>query len=152
MVCRSLEVASPLALVATMYSTQRNSMTIPLTMNMWHKTTIIEVLLDCGATHNFIDPRAVKSLGVGIKELRTPLTVNNVDGTITHFCNLWARQGSKTEKLGFYVANLGHDQIILGYPWFRLFNPKFDWSKNTLKGDTVEIDTAGYRQKQRTQI
>ena len=127
-------------------------------MNMWHKTTTSEALLDCGATHNFIDPRAVKSLGIGIKELRTPLTVNNVDGTvnrdgtITHFCNLWVRQGSKTEKLGFYVANLGRDRIILGYPWFRLFNPEFDWSGNALKGDTVEIDTAGYRQKRKTQI
>ena len=140
-----------------MYSTQRNSMTIPLTMNMWHKTTTIEALLDCGATHNFIDPRAVKSLGVGIKELRTPLTVNNVDGTvnrdgtITHFCNLWAWQGSKTEKLGFYVANLGRDRIILGYPWFQLFNPEFNWARNTLKGDKVEIDTAGHCQKLRTQ-
>ena len=150
MVSQTLEVASPPALVATMYSTQRNSMTIPLTMNMWHKTTTIEALLDCGATHNFIDPRTVKSLGDGIKELRTPLTVNNVDGTvnhdgtITHFCNLWARQGSRVEKLGFYIANLGRDRVILGYPWFCLFNPEFDWPKNTLKGDTVEIDTAGY--------
>ena len=111
-------------------------MTIPLTMNMWHKTTTIEALLDCGATHNFINPHAVKFLGVGIKELRTPLTVNNIDGTvnrdgtITHFCNLWAHQGSQTEKLDFYVANLGRDQIILGYPWFQLFNPNFDWLKN----------------------
>ena len=127
-------------------------------MNMWHKTTTIEALLDCGATHNFIDPHTVKSLGIGIKELHTPLTVNNVDGTvnhngtITHFCNLWAQQDSKTEKLGFYVANLGHDRIILGCPWFRLFNPEFDWSRNTLKGDTVEIDTMGYHQKQKTQI
>ena len=127
-------------------------------MNMWHKTTTIEALLDCGTTHNFIDPCAVKSLGVSIKELYTPLTVNNVDGTtnrdgtITHFCNLWAHQGSRTEKLGFYIANLGRNRVILGYPWFCLFNPEFDWSQNTLKGDTVEIDTAGYRQKQRTQI
>ena len=98
-------------------------------MNMWHKTTTIEALLDCGATHNFIDPRAVKSLGVGIKELRTPLTVNNVDGTvnrdgtITHFCNLWARQGPRTEKLGFYVANLGRNRIILGYPGSACLTP-----------------------------
>ena len=89
-------------------------------MNMWHKSTTTEALLDCGTTHNFIDPHAVKTLGIGTKELHTPLTVNNVDGTITHFCNLWARQGSRTEKLGFYVANLGRDRVILGYPWFRL--------------------------------
>ena len=82
---------------------------------MWHKMTTTEVLLDCGMTHNFIDPCAVKTLGIGTKELRIPLTVNNVDGTvnrdgtITHFCNLWARQGPRTKKLGFYEANLGRD-------------------------------------------
>lgn len=64
-------------------------------MNMWHKTTTIEALLDCSAMHNFIDPRTVKALAIGTKELHSPLTVNNVDGTfnrdrtITHFCNLW---------------------------------------------------------------
>ena len=84
-------------------------------MNMWHKMTTIEALLDCGATHNFINPHAIKTLGIGTKELRTLLTVNNVDGTvnrdrtITHFCNLWAQQGPRTEKLGFYIANLGCD-------------------------------------------
>ena len=40
-------------------------MTIPLTVNMWHKTTQLEALLDCGATHNFIDPQTVKTLSMG---------------------------------------------------------------------------------------
>ena len=56
LVWQSLMVASTLATVANMYSTQKNSMTISLTVNMWHKTTQLEALLDCGATHNFIDP------------------------------------------------------------------------------------------------
>lgn len=52
---------------------------------------------------------------MGTQELRVPLTVHNVDGTnnqggtITHYCNLWIRQGLHVEKLGFYVANLGRD-------------------------------------------
>ena len=32
----------------------------------------------------------------------------------------------------------------MGYPWFQKFNPSFNWSNNTLEGDEVEIDTAGY--------
>ena len=78
-----------------MYSTQKNSMTIPLTVNMWHKTTQTEALLDCGATHNFIDPHAIKTLSMGTNPLKQPLLVCNVDGTInrdstiTHYCNLW---------------------------------------------------------------
>ena len=65
-----------------MYSTQKNSMTIPLAVSMWHKTTKTEALLDCGATHNFIDPRAIRTLSMGTNSLKQPLLVHNVDGTI----------------------------------------------------------------------
>jgi hypothetical protein len=71
----------------------------------------------------------------------------NRDGTITQYCNLWVQRGEHEEHLGFYVANLGKDCIILGYPWFKLYNPTFDWQHNTLQGENVEIDTAGYRTK-----
>ena len=70
-------------------------MTISLTVNMWHKMTKTEALLDCGATHNFIDPRTIKTLAMGTNPLKQPLIVHNVDGTvnqggmITHHCNLW---------------------------------------------------------------
>ena len=47
--------------------------------------------------------------------------------------------------MGFYIANLGRDRLILGYPWFQKFNPQFNWKTNTLEGEEVEIDTAGYR-------
>ena len=125
-------------------------MTISLTVNMWHKTTKIKALLDCGATHNFIDPRTIKTLAMGTNPLRQPLIVHNVDGTInlggmiTHYCNLWVRKGEQVEKLGFYIANLGRDRLILGYPWFKKSNPNFNWNNDTLEGDAVEIDTAGY--------
>ena len=115
--------------------------------------TKIEALLDCGATHNFIDPRTIKTLAMGINPLKQPLIVHNVNGTvnkggtISHYCNLWVRQGKHVEKLGFYVANLGRDRLILGYPWFTKFNPSFDWKNNVLEGEEVEIDTAGYRTK-----
>ena len=49
--------------------------------------------------------------------------------------------------MGFYVANLGRDRLILGYPWFQKFNPRFNWKTNTLEREEVEIDTAGYRTK-----
>jgi hypothetical protein len=133
-------------------------MTISLTVNMWHKTTKLEALLDCGATHNFIDPRTISSLNMGTQLLPQPLIVRNVDrtinrdGTITRYCNLWVRRGKHEERLGFYVANLGRDRIILGYPWFKLYNPSFNWNSNTLQGEEVEIDMAGYRTKSQTQI
>ena len=51
------------------------------------------------------------------------------------------------EELGFYVANLGRDWVILGYPWFKSYNPNFDWNSNILKGEEVFIDMAGYQSK-----
>jgi hypothetical protein len=57
----------------------------------------------------------------------------NRDGTITRYCNLWVQRGEHEEHQGFYVANLGRDHIILGYPWFKLYNPTFDWQHNTLR-------------------
>jgi hypothetical protein len=50
------------------------------------------------------------------------------------------------------MANLGRDRIILGYPWFQLFNPSFNWHNNTLQGEDVEISTAGHHTKQIQQI
>ena len=131
-------------------------MTVSLTVNMWHKTTKLEALLDCGATHNFIDSRTIKTLAMGTNQLKQPLLVHNVDrttnqgGSITSYCNLWVRRGTQVEKMGFYVANLGRDRLILGYPWFQKFNPQFDWKTNTLEGEELEIDTAGYRTKLRS--
>jgi hypothetical protein len=127
--CRALTVANPVPLVANMYSNKKDSMTIPISVHMWHKKTETKVLLDSGATHNFIDKRAVNSLGLGTRSLPHPLQVNNVDGSlnqegnITQYCNLWICQKDKTVKLGFYVANLGSDRIIFGHPWFKTFNP-----------------------------
>lgn len=117
---------------------------------MWHKKTSLEALLDCGATHNFIDTHTAEKLKIRVCPLWQPLIVNNVDGTmnsggnITHFCNLWLMHGEVTHKQGFYVANLGWDWLILGHPWFKTFNPAIDWSTSTLQGDDMMIETAGY--------
>src|ERR1700677_3796860 len=141
-----------------MYSTKENSMTVTVSVHMWHQKTETEALLDSGATHNFIDARTVISLGLGTRNLPHSLQVNNVDGTInqagniTRYCNLWVRRGDKISKLGFYVANLGHDRIILGHPWFKIFNPTIDWTNNQLPGDNMIIETAGYRSKEATII
>ena len=52
--------------VATMYSTQKNSITILIHAYMWHKMAKVSTLLDSGATENFINKRTIKTLGLGM--------------------------------------------------------------------------------------
>jgi hypothetical protein len=127
--CQALTVTNPVLIVANMYSKKKDSMTIHLSVHMWHKKTESIALLDSGATHNFINKHAVTSLGLGTCTLSQPLQVNNVDGTVNRegsimqYCNLWIQQGEKIVNLGFYIANSGSDQILLGHPWFKYLTP-----------------------------
>jgi hypothetical protein len=129
-------------------------MTISVPLFMWQRKTSVTVLLDSGATHNFIDSRTVEQLQMGTCPLKQPLSASNIDGTlnragtITHFCNLTVRTTNHSQVLGFYVANIGSDQMIFGHPWFKTFNPTIDWTTNTLQNDYI-IETAGYQTQQR---
>ena len=104
-------------------------------------------LLDSGATENFINHQAVTRLRLGTKKLPFPKPVYTVDssmnknGEITHYCDLLVKQGQKKLRQQFYVTNIGKDNFILGYPWFRGFNPDVDWANNQLKGPQVKIET-----------
>jgi len=90
-------------------------MTVKVHLYMRHQKTDVEALLDSGATENFINQRTIDLLHIGTRSLPQPREVRNVDGThnqagsITRYCNLWIRQGPKNIKMGFYVANLGHN-------------------------------------------
>ena len=48
--------------------------------------------------------------------------------------------------------NLGHNRIILSHPWFKTFNPTINWTTNQLKGPDVQIETAGYHCKLKTEV
>ncbi len=50
-------------------------------------------------------------------------------------------QANKKVTGQFYIMNLGRDRIILGYPWFRNFNPQIDWPKYKLIGPSMHFDT-----------
>jgi len=104
-------------------------------------------LLDTGATESFIDPKTVACLCLGTKKLPHKQTVYNVDGTlnhngaVTHAYNLIVSKGNKKIRQQFYVANLGRDRFILGYPWFREFQPDIDWANGMLRGPPIHMET-----------
>jgi hypothetical protein len=52
----------------------------------------------------------------------------------------------------FYITDLGRDRLILGYPWFKEFNPKIDWSQRRLVGVPIQIETLSYTKSQETRV
>ena len=63
-------------------------------------------------------------------------------GNITAYTDLKITMGNKACMLQFYVANMGGDHLILGYPWFAAHNPQPDWVAGMLS-EEVEIQTTG---------
>ena len=59
-------------------------------------------------------------------------------GNITDYANLEITTGKKTNVLRFYVANMGGDNLVLGYLWFAVHNPQLNWAVETLS-EEVEI-------------
>ena len=44
-------------------------------------------------------------------------------GNITDYADLEITMGNKVAVLRFYVANMGGDALVLGYPWFTTHDP-----------------------------
>ena len=91
------------------------------------------ILVDSGATDNFIHPKFVKRLWVGMQELERPMKIWNIDGTtnragkLTHFVDLLVQTKKQEKKMRFLVTDLGVEDVILGYPWLSTFEPQFSW-------------------------
>ena len=104
-----------------------------------------KVLIDSGATTNFLNRRVAKRLGFKPKKLKRPVPVKNVNGTpnkdgqLTHCVHLWVQLGKKKELMLFYLTNLGEDCMILGFPWLTTFNPKINWTEGTMEDLPLHI-------------
>ena len=102
-------------------------MKVPVSFRMSHAMTDKKILVDSGATNNFIHPRLVKRLGLGTNPLEKPKKVWNVNGTtnkggeLTHYVDLEVKTGSEKQKMRFLITDLGDDDLILGYPWLLTF-------------------------------
>ena len=59
----------------------------------------------------------------------------NKDGKITHYLILNIQTRRKIKQMTFLVADIGKEDVILGYPWLATYEPQFDWAKGTLNGE-----------------
>jgi hypothetical protein len=118
-------------------------MKVPISFRTLHAMADKNILVDSGATDNFIHPKLLKRLGLGAQALDRPRKIWNIDGTtnragqLTSFVDLEVRTGSKEEKMRFLVTDLGNEDLILGYPWLATFEPQFNWRNSVV--DTAHL-------------
>jgi len=99
-----------------------------------------KALLDSGATKSFIHPKLIKELKLKKNHLIKPRKVKNIDGTlnkagaVTHTTNFRINYQEKETCHKFLIADIGEDDIILGYPFFKGTNPNINWTKGTMEG------------------
>ncbi|EUC60435.1 Transposon Tf2-1 polyprotein, putative [Rhizoctonia solani AG-3 Rhs1AP] len=102
------------------------------------KAEKFKVLIDSGATANFIHSRLVQKLNLPTTPTSAPISVTTVDGSalktgkIYTKVNLRILLNGKWINGNFLVTNLGKRKMILGTPFLRKYNPTLDWNRNSL--------------------
>ena len=99
------------------------------------------LLIDSGATRNFVNTRTVQELGIPVETLEKPIQVILIDGKgssegdIRHFirAKLEFDNGITQEETFFLTKIDDNHPWILGYEWLRRRNPLIDWSKPSLQ-------------------
>jgi hypothetical protein len=92
-----------------------------------------KALIDSGATDNFMHPAFAKRMGLGLQTLQTPKKIFNIDNTtnksgmITHYLDLDVCANQIHKQMRFLVTDIGHEEVLLGYPWLATFEPRFNW-------------------------
>ncbi len=113
-------------------------MKVPISFRTRYAMADKRILVDSGATDNFIHPKFVKHLRVGMQELERPMKIWNINGTtnragrLTHFIDLLVQTKGQEKKMRFLVMDLGVKDVILGYPWLATFEPQFSWKDATV--------------------
>jgi gag-polyprotein putative aspartyl protease len=115
-------------------------MKVPIIIQMSKQRATQNTLLDSGATESFIHPRVVHKLRLLTSRLHHPRTIQNVDGTnnklgeVTDEVRLSIHHENYNEEHRFLVADIGEDDIILGYSFFEAANPLIDWPMGRMRG------------------
>ena len=98
----------------------------------------VEVLLDCGASRNFVDTAFVRKHGFHMTPLDVPFEVSLANGSkikCSHYvknCKLKFKQFNHVCDL--YVLDLcGEHEIIMGQEFLVSRNPHIDWRERTMK-------------------
>ena len=120
-------------------------MKIPILFQTAYARADKQILVDSGAMDNFIHPQLIKRLALGTQKLERSRKIWNIDGTsnkagrITEYVDLSIQTGKKQNKMRFLITDLGHEDLILGYPWLATFEPKFSWADGTINTENLPV-------------
>ena len=115
-----------------------NAMRIPVSFHTALKTAELFTFLDSGATECFVSRRFIDTYKLGTRLLTIPRKLQNADrspnagGGLTHFTELEVFTGDTPRQFRFYIADMGSDDLVLGYPWFAATNVQPNWADGTL--------------------
>ena len=117
-----------------MYITSYRSLRIPVQLRTrYYEADNQKALVDSGATDCFIHPRLAERMKVGAQAFEKPKKIFNIDntenksGSITHFIDLKVQTKGIVKDMRFLIADIGTENILLGYPWLATFEPGFKW-------------------------
>jgi hypothetical protein len=77
--------------------------------------------------------------------LDKPKNIYNIDNTtnksgqITHYLTLAVTTAGKTQEMRFLITNIGHKDVLLGYPWLLTYEPRFSWRHGTIDESNLPI-------------
>jgi hypothetical protein len=140
--------------ITSVYGRKRYGlMKIPVLLQCTHSKAKKQVIVDSGATSNFISSKLLRKMKIGKRNLPKPRTIwlmhgkRNEERHITEYVDLLVRCGDKSKELRFLVTDLGEEEIVLGYPWLKVFRPKIDWKNTTLDEEMhpLVISTTGWK-------
>jgi hypothetical protein len=138
----------------SVYVSRRKSIKINLLLHAERKQAIQKALLNSGATECFIHPRVVKQLQLQKTKLQKPQKVKNMDGTlnqsgeVTEGVTLVIKYNGKPQKHLFYIANIGEDNLILGYPFLEATDPDISWKEGIICGTIILLTTWSHQQQE----
>src|SRR5712671_7211736 len=127
------------------FMTVRKSMTIRTYIHSSPKRVKSTALLDSGATENLMNLDYAKWLNLPIKRLEASRPLFNVNGTTNRkgdlyfYSNLTIHTGAVQKVMCFFLTDLGHHCIILGYPWFAAAQPRIDWAKGWIDASHLPV-------------
>ena len=144
--CRGLNATTLIWAVGTgsVYRSKNKAIYVPFALRTRERRVDQKALLDSGATECFVHPRVVKHLKIKMKTLQKPCNVRNVDGTpnragkITEAAEFVTNHAGMKTKHVFFVADIGPDNYILGFPFLEANEPTVDWAHALVEGSTTQ--------------